>query len=273
MGPWRGRTITPFLKWAGGKSQLLPKLVPFVPQTFGTYIEPFTGGAAMYFAIRPPIAILGDLNAELVNAFQVVRDQVEELIAALEHHFYDRDHYYEVRGLDPSTLSAVDQAARTIFLNKTGYNGLYRVNRQGRFNVPFGRFKTPPRLCDPENLRLASKLLKGADIQTRNYLETLAMAVKDDFVYLDPPYQPVSSSANFTRYTKEGFRESDQEQLAEEFIRLDKLGARVMLSNSESDVIRRLYRDFRIDSVPVTRLINSDSTKRVGIYELVVRNY
>jgi DNA adenine methylase len=272
-GFWGGREITPFLKWAGGKSQLLPKLVPFVPDRYQTYFEPFAGGGAMYFALQPPKAVLGDSNAELINCYRIVRDSVEELISALDRHHYDRDHYYAVRGLDPAALSPVEMAARTIFLNKTGYNGLYRVNRKGGFNVPFGRYKTPPRLCDPENLRRASKLLKGAEIANRGYLDSLEGAAAGDFVYLDPPYQPVSASANFTRYTKEGFREADQVRLAEEFVRLDKTGCREMLSNSDSELVQELYRNFQIDSVPVTRLINSDSSKRVGVHELVVRNY
>jgi DNA adenine methylase len=268
-----GAPIVPFVKWAGGKRQLLPQLVALRPPRFARYVEPFLGGGALYFALSPARALLGDLNGELIDAFRAVRDDVEGVMAALDRHHYDREHYYAVRRQRPEDLPPAERAARFIFLNKTGYNGLYRVNRQGAFNVPFGRYRTPPRLYDPLNLRAAAALLAGAELVHGGYHETLASAGAGDFVYLDPPYQPVSASANFTRYTRHGFGAADQQQLAEEFRRLSALGAFVLLSNSDTPLVRELYQGFSIIEVRANRLINSDRRGRTGITELVIRNY
>jgi DNA adenine methylase len=265
--------IAPFVKWAGGKRQLLPQLLALRPPRFSRYVEPFLGGGALYFALAPGRAVLGDLNSELIDAYRTIRDDVEGVMAALDRHRYDRDHYYAVRRLRPDQLSAVERAARFIFLNKTGYNGLYRVNRRGEFNVPFGRYRTPPRLYDAGNLRAAAALLAGAEIRHGPYEETLATAGAGDFVYLAPPYQPLSPSANFTRYTRDGFGPADQQRLADEFRRLDALGAYVMLSNSDTPLVRELYRGFSLVEVHANRLINSDHRGRTGITELVIRNY
>ena len=265
--------IVPFVKWAGGKRQLLRQLVALRPPRFARYVEPFLGGGALYFWLAPARAILGDLNGELIDAFRAVRDDVERVMAALDRHRYDREHYYDVRRLRPEDLPPAERAARFIFLNKTGYNGLYRVNRQGDFNVPFGRYRTPPRLYDPANLRDAAALLAGAELVHGRYQETLARARPGDFVYLDPPYQPRSASANFTRYTPAGFSVDDQRQLAEQFRRLCGLGAFVMLSNSDTPLVRELYRDFNLVEVRANRLINSDHRHRTSITELVIRNY
>ncbi|MFN8533581.1 MAG: DNA adenine methylase [Dehalococcoidia bacterium] len=267
------RPIVPFVKWAGGKRQLLGQLFALRPARFERYFEPFLGGGALYFAIAPRWAFLGDLNGELVDAYLAVRDDVDAVMESLDRHEYQRDHYYRVRDQDPETLSLPERAARFVYLNKTGYNGLYRVNRHGRFNVPFGRYRTPPRLYDPANLRGAAALLAGATILHTRYQDTLAMAGPGDFVYLDPPYQPLTPSANFTRYTKYGFGRTDQECLAAEFRRLNNLGVSVLLSNSDTPLVRELYAGFDFTAVRATRLINSDRTGRAGVSELVVRNY
>jgi DNA adenine methylase len=271
------RVIQPFVKWAGGKSQLLGQLLPLCPSRFGCYLEPFVGGGALYFALQPERAVLGDLNAELIDTYRAIREDVEAVMAALERHRYDREHYYAVRALPPASLSAAERAARFIFLNKTGYNGLYRVNRRGAFNVPFGRYRRPPRLYDAENLRAAARLLARAELVAAPYQQTLQAARPGDFVYLDPPYQPLTASANFTRYTSAGFGPADQEQLAEEVKRLTQRGVLVLLSNSDTPVVRARYRELGIPLdirvVSATRRINSDSTRRTGVTELVIRNY
>ncbi|MCS6800593.1 MAG: DNA adenine methylase [Chloroflexota bacterium] len=268
-----GEPIVPFVKWAGGKRQLLPHLLALRPPRFERYVEPFLGGGALYFALAPERALLGDLNDELIDTYRAIRDDVEGVMAALDRHRYDREHYYAVRRLHPWDLPPAERAARFIYLNKTGYNGLYRVNRRGEFNVPFGRYRTPPRLYDPANLRAAAALLAGAQLVHGPYEKTLAAAQAGDFVYLDPPYQPLSPSANFTRYTRYGFAPGDQQRLAREFRRLSALGAYVMLSNSNTPLVRELYRGFHIVEVEANRLINSDSRRRTGITELVIRNY
>jgi len=266
----------PFVKWAGGKSRLLSAFDRLLPPGFdpsrGRYFEPFVGGGALFFHLAPARAVLSDSNPELVNCYQVVRDRVEELIALLREHKNDRQHFYKVRSLSPAGLSAAERAARLIFLNKTCFNGLYRVNSRGEFNVPFGRYDNP-RICDGENLRAVSARLRDVEILCLPFEQTVRRAKAGDFVYLDPPYQPVSATANFTGYTATAFGDKDQERLAAVFSQLSKRGCLVMLSNSDSPVIRELYKDFRIAEVKASRAINCKAERRGRVSELVIMNY
>jgi DNA adenine methylase len=264
---------TPFIKWAGGKGQLLGPISASVPPAFARYVEPFLGGGAVFFHLRPEAALLSDLNSELIACYHAVQERVDELMAALDRHVYSAAHYYEVRAARPEDLSPIDRAARFIFLNKTGYNGLYRVNREGAFNVPFGRYKKPPKLYDRENLQRASAALKRAVLRAQPYELSLAEAEAGDFVYLDPPYQPVSSTANFTSYTSLAFSEEDQRRLAEWFRRLDARGCPLMLSNSDTPLVRELYGAYRQVSLTANRAINSNPSRRRGATELLVMNY
>jgi DNA adenine methylase len=267
----------PFLKWAGGKTQLLgaiaPRLPAGSPPDHGTYHEPFLGGAALFFHLRPKKARLTDANGELINAYLAVRDHVERLIAELTElagRTQSRD-YYEIREWAPS--DKVQQAARLIYLNKTCYNGLYRVNRAGRFNVPYGRY-TKPRVCDAENLRACSAALKNVDIAPAGFESVLEVAAPGDFVYFDPPYQPVSIRS-FTAYHNNSFGEQQQRELAGAFRALSKKGVKVMLSNSDSNFIRELYQEeyIRIVNVPAKRSINSVGSERGQVGEVLVMNY
>jgi DNA adenine methylase len=267
----------PFLKWVGGKTQLLEQMEPLLPKpgTFRRYFEPFVGGAALFFDLRaahPEMpAYLSDVNAELVDAYVAVRDQVEAVIRALREHRYESDHYYEVRAQKPADLPLAKRAARTIFLNKTGYNGLYRVNRSGQFNVPFGRF-TRPLFCDVENLRACSRALAGVSIANGDFSSVLKVAKKGDFVYFDPPYVPLSPTSDFTAYIPGGFGEGEQRKLAKVFGKLAQRGVHVMLSNSDTPFVRDLYAGFRIETVYASRSVNSKGDRRGKLPEVVVRS-
>jgi DNA adenine methylase len=263
----------PFLKWAGGKGQLLEQLRPLLPPgAAGRYYEPFVGGASLFFALRRRRALLSDVNRELVDCYRAVRDEVEAVIVALAEHRYDETHYYRVRAIDPETLPLARRAARTIFLNKTGYNGLYRVNRSGKFNVPMGRYRSPS-FCDPANLRACSAALGGVKLEVRDFEEAVLSARFGDFVYFDPPYVPASATSDFTSYAAGGFGPEEQERLAKVFEALASRGVRVMLSNSDTPAVRALYRGFRIDVVLAPRSINSKGGQRGKVSEVVVRNY
>lgn len=267
----------PFLKWVGGKTQLLEQLQPLLPPTFRRYFEPFVGGAALFFDLRAKERLnaeitLSDVNAELVDAYVAIRDQVDDVIAVLRDHKYESDYYYEVRKLDRSKLTLPQRAARTVFLNKTGYNGLYRVNRSGQFNVPFGRF-TNPAFCDVENLRACSRALRGVDITCADFEAVLENARKGDFVYFDPPYVPLSPTSDFTAYIPGGFGEGEQRKLAKVFGKLAKRGVYAMLSNSDTPFVRELYKDFDIETVYAARSVNSNAARRGKLPEVVVRTY
>jgi len=262
----------PFLKWVGGKSQLLHQFRPLLPEMFGRYFEPFVGGAALFFAMRPPRALLRDVNKELVDCYTAIRDDVEGVIAALGTHVYESDHYYEVRDQHPPKLSLAKRAARTIFLNKTGFNGLYRVNRKGGFNVPFGRHVNP-NICDEDNLRSCSLALTDVDVRVRDFKSIVTDAAPRDFVYFDPPYVPLSDTADFTSYSAGGFSWKDQQRLAEVFKELTEKGVYAMLSNSDTAAVRELYAGFSIEAVYATRSVNSVGAGRGKVAEVVVRNY
>jgi DNA adenine methylase len=274
-------TARPFLKWAGGKRQLLEQFAPLYPARIERYIEPFAGSAAVFFDVRERFdlrfAALSDDNAELINCYRIVRDDVEALIKKLRahkkrHHEEFPSYFYGVREQLPDRLSPVARAARFIYLNKTGYNGLYRVNAAGRFNVPVGRYKDPP-ICDAELLRAASAALQGVNIDVRDFGDWLSKARAGDFFYIDPPYVPLSKTSNFTSYAAGGFGAAEQVRLAR-FVRdLDGRGARVMLSNSDTPIVRKLYGGFDIKKINARRNINSNGARRGQIAELVIRNY
>ena len=277
------KTPKPFIKWAGGKSQLLDQFTPLFPKQFNNYFEPFTGSAAVFFylytlretgTISFKNARLTDLNDELILVYKTVRDNVDELISLLASHrqSHNKEYYYHVRSVKPETLSDTERAARFIYLNKTCFNGLYRVNRSGQFNVPMGSYKNP-QIFNEGELRSASESLRGVDLAVANYADVLLHAKSGDFFYFDPPYLPISKTSYFTGYTKYPFAEKEQQELKDVFLQLDKSGCKVMLSNSWADLILDLYRDYNLIEVKASRAINSDAEKRGKISELVVINY
>jgi DNA adenine methylase len=265
--------VRPFLKWAGGKTRLLPTLrVSLPPKAFKRYFEPFLGGAALFFDLAPNQAFLNDSNPDLINCYHIVRDRPDDLLAALKCFKMTEPEYYKIRALDPEKLSEVDRAARLIYLNKTCYNGLYRVNKQGQFNTPYGRYSNVT-LLDPANLASASKLLRRASLSCADYRAVLAVAQKGDFVYLDPPYVPIGKFSDFKRYTKEQFYAADHERLAEEFYRLHATGCFVLLSNSYSKKTRQLFSGFVQRTVRMPRFVNCKGNGRGQIDELLISNY
>ena len=272
----------PFLKWAGGKGQLLARFEPYWPASFGRYFEPFVGGGAVFFhlynsgRLAGKEVVLADGLEELINCFGVVRDRVEDLIAALgrhEPHKLDRDYYGRVRAWDRepdfARRSEVERAARLLFLNHTGYNGLYRVNRRGQFNVPFGRYWNPT-VCDAPNLRAASEALAGVRLAAADFETALSEAGPGDLVYLDPPYQPLSATAHFTAYTAGDFDLEDQRRLASVFRELDARGCHLLLSNSDTELVRRLYAGCEQIVFQAARPINSHARDRGPVPELLV---
>jgi DNA adenine methylase len=271
----------PFLKWAGGKQRLLQQYEAFFPAGFERYLEPFVGGGAVFFRLwntgrLPEESFLFDHNEELVNVYRVVRDEPDPLLELLAVHKaqHSRDYYYQVRGLDRGevVLSDVERAARTLYLNKTCYNGLYRVNRRGQFNVPLGRYENP-RILDADNLRAASTALQGAHIEARGFRSLVDLGRAGDFSYFDPPYDPVSKTANFTNYTAGSFRDKDQRDLAGVFAQLSDRGCLCMLSNSDTPFVRELYEGFRIERVRANRAISRNAQGRGAVHEVVVLNY
>lgn len=271
----------PFVKWAGGKQQLLAQYEAFFPDKPARYFEPFVGGGAVFFhswntGRLPATRYLFDNNHELINAYHVVRDDLEALLDLLAIHkkWHDKEYYYKIRSLDRQdiALSDVERAARTIYLNKTCYNGLYRVNRKGQFNVPMGSYKNP-RIRDEDTLRAANAALQGVCVEIRDFRTIIDLAQPGDFFYFDPPYDPASKTANFTSYTAGSFGDEDQRDLAAVFAQLSERGCRCMLSNSHTPFVLELYQEFRIETVRANRPISSDPNGRGGIQEVVVLNY
>jgi DNA adenine methylase len=266
----------PFLKWAGGKARLIQQYIPYFPTYFKTYYEPFLGGGSVFFYLherQQAKAFLTDINAELITTYLCVRDDVEKLIDLLKEHQvqHSKDYYYRIRTTIEST--ELKKAARLIYLNKTCFNGLYRENSKGEFNVPMGRYKKP-NICDLSNLRLASVALQSAEIEIRSFEKVLNHASnREDFVYFDPPYYPVSTTSNFTSYSRYAFNENEQYRLRDVFVELAQRGVRVMLSNSDTSFIRNLYKDFHIHTMLARRAINSNAKKRGKINELLVTSY
>jgi DNA adenine methylase len=263
---------TPFLKWAGGKGQLLDRLLPLLPASYQRYIEPFLGGGALFFALAPARALLADLNRELIVTYQMVRDQPAALADRLAEHRanHNKEYYYRIRAA--RSEDPLEVAARLIYLNKTCFNGLYRVNRSGQFNVPMGSYVNP-RIYDRANLLAAAHALAAADLCAADYRATLDQASAGDFVYLDPPYVPLSASASFTSYTSSNFGEPEQRQLAAAYRELDRRGCYVMLNNSATPLTRQLYDGYEQRVIPAARAINSKGDRRGPVDELVVVNY
>lgn len=254
----------PILKWAGGKTQMLGDLLPKVPSSYGKYIEPFFGGGAMFFALQPEQAVIADSNPELINLYRQVADHVDDVICQLKKYENTQEMFYAVRGQDWTMLPEAKAAARTIFLNKTCFNGLYRVNKKGQFNVPFGKYKNP-KICDEEGLKAASAALKKAEIVCSDYLLVLEhYAQPGDFVFLDPPYLPISEYSDFKRYTKEQFYEEDHVELAKMVKTLHERGCHVILTNSNHPLVHELYAPFTIDVIQTKRHISCNGSTRKG---------
>lgn len=274
----KNKLIAPFLKWVGGKRQLIPEIIRIMPKKFTNYYEPFIGGGAVLFHIQPKKATINDLNEELINVYRTIKEAPEALIKDLETHKNESDYFYEIRGLDRNlefkNLSKVKRASRFIYLNKTCYNGLYRVNNSGEFNSPFGKYKNP-NIVNEVTIRAVSKYLNSNQIEVLNtdYKNVLEGIKKGSFVYFDPPYEPVSKSSNFTGYVQGGFTIEDQIRLRDECNRLNDNGIKFMLSNSDSQIIKDLYKDYDINYVKAIRSINSNATKRGEINEVIIRNY
>jgi DNA adenine methylase len=278
----------PFIKWAGGKGQLLPELSRRLPRSFRRYHEPFVGGAALFFHLHNggrlrEGATLSDYNSELIVCYEVIRDDVESLITALRWHHQrrlDGEYFKQIRNWDREPgfekRSKIERAARTIFLNRTCYNGLYRLNRKGQFNAPFGYYKNPL-ICDPENLRAVSLALRSVELRVEDFGAVLERAEPGDLVYFDPPYVPVSATASFTHYTGQTFGPEDQRRLAEVFAGLADRGVYVMLSNSSTPLSSELYANNRravsTSVVLASRKINCDGRKRGSVEELIVCGY
>lgn len=272
--------LNPLLKWAGGKRKLLNEIIPRIPQTYNTYFEPFAGGGAVFLAIKPTKGYINDLNEELINVYLTVKNEHLLLIDKLVEHeeMHDKEHYYDVRSMDRDgrleELNNVEKAARIIYLNHTCYNGLFRVNSKGQYNTPMGRYKNPKildiiNITNVHNYFLNSKL----KFSVGDYTNILKKAKKGDFVYLDPPYDPVSDSGAFTMYTKSGFNRDDQIKLKECCDKLNKKGIKFLQSNSDTEFIRDLYKDYKIEIVQMPRMINSKGNSRSNINEVLISNY
>lgn len=256
-------SFKPFLKWAGGKTQLLPYLHKYTPKKFNKYIEPFIGGGAMYFSLNADKSIISDSNEELIITYQQIQSNVYEVIEHLKKFRNDKEFYYKIRHLNQNELKPSLRAARLIYLNKTCFNGLYRVNKKGYFNVPYGKGNS--NFLNEETLLNASKFLQNTVILFGDYLTILKkFAVPGDFIFLDPPYYPISKNSDFKRYTKEFFYHEDHVRLKEEFERLVNLGCYVLLTNSDHDVILDLYSKYDIITIETKRLISSNAKTRSG---------
>ncbi|MBN1606804.1 MAG: DNA adenine methylase [Polyangiaceae bacterium] len=265
------RAAKPFVKWAGGKRQLLGDIVARVPRFAGRYFEPFVGGGAVFFHLAPKRAVLADTNERLIRTYLGVQKDVEGVIRLLSRYPYDEEFFYRLRDKDIDKVkNDVEVAAWLIYLNKAGYNGLYRVNSKNGFNVPFGRH-TSPNICDPETLRLCSQSLARAKLEHADFEAVVKTAREGDFVYFDPPYVPLSSTSYFASYTKDGFGPSEQERLRDVALELKRRGVHVLLSNSSAPFVQRLYsKGFRITKVLATRNVNSKASHRGAILELLI---
>jgi len=272
----------PFVKWVGGKRQLINQfknLGLLSPKDFdfenNKYFEPFIGGGAVFFEILPKNSIISDMNIELIKTYQTIKDNVEKLIDSLKKHKNNKEYFLEIRRKSITELDDLSIASRFIYLNKTAFNGMFRVNSRGEYNVPYGKYSNPL-ICDEDNLLNVSSVLQNVEIYHRDYSEVKKFAQKGDFIYFDPPYYPLNKTSSFTSYTKEGFLESTQVELRNIFEELSSKGCYVLLSNSDTDFIRNIYKDIKnvnIQQVFAGRAINSDSSKRGKITELVISNY
>lgn len=266
----------PIVKWVGGKRQLLFELLKNMPKTYNRYFEPFIGGGALFFELQPDNAYISDMNEELINLYSVVRDSVDELIEDLSKHEISKEYFLEIRNIDRteeySKLSNVERASRFIYLNRTCFNGMYRVNSKGEFNVPFGNYKNP-RIIDENNLLNCSELLKKTEIKCADFSKIIHKVQKGDFVYFDPPYVPLNETSSFTSYTKDGFDIDMQFKLREVCDELDSMGVKFMLSNSDTKLVNELYANYEIKKVFASRQINANAAGRGKITEVLVKNY
>ncbi len=281
MANQKNLVLGPVLKWVGGKRQLLNDIIPMIPKNCSTYVEPFIGGGAVLFELQPKNAIINDFNSELINVYTVIKNYPEELIKELQFHKDNNtsEHFYAVREYDRkpeffSQMTAVQKAARVIYLNKTCYNGLYRVNSAGQFNSPYGKYKNP-NIVNETVIRAMSKYFNENNIVIKNedFKEALKGLRRGAFVYLDPPYMPISSSSSFTGYTENGFNEDKQRELKELCDKLDKKGIKFLQSNSDCEFIRELYSGYRIKTIKAKRAINSKGNSRGEINEVLIYNY
>lgn len=266
----------PIVKWAGGKSRLLPELLSRLPARWNRYFEPFAGGAALFFALAPQRAVLGDANRDLMDVYRAVATNCSAVIRHLRIHakLHSAAYFYETRSLwntQRSIWTLWKRAAAFVYLNKTCFNGLWRVNRSGEFNVPMGRYVDPP-ICVPEALRAVHSLLARAELRSADYRETVCGARPGDFVYFDPPYSPTSSTANFTSYTTGAFTDDDQRELADTARRLASRGCHVLVSNSDTPLVHELYQGFRVSRIRCPRSINSETSRRGDVVELVIES-
>lgn len=276
----KNKLIAPFLKWVGGKRQLLPKIIEHLPENIRelNYFEPFIGGGALLFHLQPENAIINDFNTELVNVYNVVKNNLEDLIIDLRRHENTPEYFYQIRGLDRTDefyrLTEVQRASRIIYLNKTCFNGLYRVNNAGEFNAPFGRYKNPNIVNEP-TLKAVNKFLNknNISINSGDYSDILETTDKNSFIYLDPPYHPISENSNFTGYVQGGWDMFDQIRLREVCDNLNEKGAKFLLSNSSSQFIKDQYDKYKITTVKAIRAINSVGSDRGEIDEVLIRNY
>ena len=266
----------PIVKWVGGKRQLMFELLKNMPKSYNRYFEPFIGGGALFFELQPDNAYISDMNEELINLYQVVRDEVDKLICDLQKHDISKEYFMEIRNIDRTeeyqNWSDVQKASRFIYLNRTCFNGMYRVNSKGEFNVPFGHYKNP-RILDENNLINCSNLLQGIEIKHADFSEILKKVKKGDFVYFDPPYVPLSETSSFTSYTKEGFDIDMQFKLRDVCDELDTIGVNFLLSNSDTKLVNDLYENYNIKKVFASRQINANADGRGKITEVLVRNY
>lgn len=266
----------PFIKWVGGKRQIVDKLISKLPNKFNKYYEPFVGAGALFFSLNLKKSYISDINEELINLYKVIRDKDDELILDLNKHKNTERYFYSIRNIDRngkySKWSDIQKASRFIYLNKTCFNGLYRVNSKGQFNAPFGFYKNP-RILDQNNLKECSLKLKETEIICGSYLLVEKKAKRGDFIYFDPPYMPLSTTANFTGYTKGGFTNQDQVDLRNLCDRLTKKGVLLMQSNSYTNSILHLYKDYKIHITQAIRAINCKGDKRGRINEVIITNY
>lgn len=266
----------PIVKWVGGKRQLMFELLKNMPQNYNRYFEPFIGGGALFFELQLDNAYISDMNEELINLYQVVRDNVDELITDLKKHDISKEYFMEIRNIDRTedyeNWSSVQKASRFIYLNRTCFNGMYRVNSKGEFNVPFGHYKNP-RIVDEKNLINCSNLLQRTEIRHSDFSEILTKVQEGDFVYFDPPYVPLNETSSFTSYTKDGFDIDMQFKLRDVCDELDSMGVKFLLSNSDTKLVNELYENYNIKKVFASRQINANADGRGKITEVLVRNY
>lgn len=275
----KNKLVAPVVKWVGGKRQLIDTISPLLPKRISSYCEPFLGGGALLFFVQPKKAIVNDLNQDLMTVYKVIRDDIDSLLESLKKHENNSEYFYSLRDLDRNkdvynSLSDVEIASRLIYLNKTCFNGLFRVNSMGEFNTPFGYYKNPNIVNEPV-LRAVNKYFNTSNITfySEDFSDTLNRVIRGDFVYLDPPYDPISDTANFTGYNKGGFGKEEQIRLKKCCDELSERGVKFMLSNSSTDFIKELYKDYNIINIQAKRSVNANANKRGAVEEVIIRNY